>query len=48
MKFQHGTRKLVYHGRAIDMRTSLCRNGDTALRFELSSHRGGFLLGGAM
>ncbi len=32
--------------KVIDMSNHVCYNTHTALRFELSSHRGGFLMGG--
>ena len=46
MKLKYGTRrKVIEHDAVVDMGWSVCYNSNTALRFELSGHRGGFLIG---
>jgi hypothetical protein len=45
MKFKYGTRRETKH---LDTSDFVCYNDVTALRFELSSHRGGFLTKGAL
>jgi hypothetical protein len=47
MKFKHGVRQKVASScvEKVDASDFVCYNGDTALRFELSGHREGFLLG---